>query len=319
MLSRRRVFAVEPLGGRDGAGKALAHSCIVPGVTSTYRRIPDSADGCTLGLPEGEGEEPRQLLLPKLASWDSGVEMVAGDSPVATFPGLSQDSLSVEPTGSCEPSALAAPEPPGQLGRLLASRKLEQVLERSQARPRLSAQCHALPSAPWSRPGCEIPLLGAGQEPTKAKAEPEVDLEEAEGVTVVPRAWACLPGQGLRYLEHLCLVLEQMARLQQLYLQLQTQRPPEDPEEEEPALVPLPSLSPAPGNGIKGSEELLSPTKETGNPILFLKEQRQQARRLGCSESTLPGCQRPQLNQMTASHPPRDTRIPPTGTSSRSC
>lgn len=167
----------------DGAGKALAHSCIVPGVTSTYRRIPDSADGCTLGLPEGEGEEPRQLLLPKLASWDSGVEMVAGDSPVATFPGLSQDSLSVEPTGSCEPSALAAPEPPGQLGRLLASRKLEQVLERSQARPRLSAQCHALPSAPWSRPGCEIPLLGAGQEPTKAKAEPEVDLEEAEVVT----------------------------------------------------------------------------------------------------------------------------------------
>lgn len=41
-----------------------------------------------------------------------------------------------------------------------------------------------------------------------------------------PKAWACLPGQGLRYLEHLCLVLEQMARLQQLYLQLQTQRPP---------------------------------------------------------------------------------------------
>lgn len=41
-----------------------------------------------------------------------------------------------------------------------------------------------------------------------------------------PEARACLPGQGLRYLEHLCLVLEQMARLQQLYLQLQTQRPP---------------------------------------------------------------------------------------------
>lgn len=38
-------------------------------------------------------------------------------------------------------------------------------------------------------------------------------------------ASTCLPGQGLRYLEHLCLVLEQMARLQQLYLQLQTQRP----------------------------------------------------------------------------------------------
>lgn len=41
-----------------------------------------------------------------------------------------------------------------------------------------------------------------------------------------PEAGACLPGQGLRYLEHLCLVLEQMVRLQQLHLQLQTQRPP---------------------------------------------------------------------------------------------
>lgn len=43
---------------------------------------------------------------------------------------------------------------------------------------------------------------------------------------VGPEAWACLPGQGLRYLEHLCLVLEQMVRLQQLHLQLQTQRLP---------------------------------------------------------------------------------------------
>jgi hypothetical protein len=41
---------------------------------------------------------------------------------------------------------------------------------------------------------------------------------------MAPEAWACLPGQGLRYLEHLCLVLEQMARLQQFYLQLQTER-----------------------------------------------------------------------------------------------
>lgn len=40
-----------------------------------------------------------------------------------------------------------------------------------------------------------------------------------------PEAWANLPGQGLRYLEHLCLVLEQMASLQQLCLQLQTRRP----------------------------------------------------------------------------------------------
>ncbi|XP_005373739.2 PREDICTED: uncharacterized protein C8orf58 homolog [Chinchilla lanigera] len=267
MLGRRRVFAVEPLGGRDGAGKALAHGCIVPGVTSTYRRIPDLAPGCTPGLREGEGEPQwleGQVPPPKLASWDSGVETVAGHSPLATFPGLSQDSLNMKPLGSPEPSALAALEPPGQLDRLLASRKLEQVLERSQVRPRLSAQHHVPPPAPRSRPGCVTPLLGAGQEPAEVQAEPEVDLEEAEVVAaVVPRGWACLPGQGLRYLEHLCLVLEQMARLQQLYLQLQSQRPPEDLEEEL-ALAPLPSLSSAPGNGVHGSEELLSPTNETG-------------------------------------------------------
>lgn len=84
---------------------------------------------------------------------------------------------------------------------------------------------------------------------------------------MVPRAWACLPGQGLRYLEHLCLVLEQMARLQQLYLELRTQSPPAflDLEEEEPVLDPLPSLPPAPGSGVQGSEELLSLTEETGS------------------------------------------------------
>ncbi|XP_023570371.1 uncharacterized protein C8orf58 homolog isoform X2 [Octodon degus] len=262
MLGRRRFFAVEPLGGQDRAAKALAHGCIVPGVTSTYRRIPDLACECMWALP-GEGEPgrlERQVLLPKLASRDSGVEMVAEDSPPATVPGLSQDFLNMEPSGNPEPSALAAPEPTGQLGQLLASRKLEQVLKRSQAPPHLSAQhCAWPPLAPSTRPGCALPLLGARQEPTEADAEPEV---EAEVVAVVPRAWACLPGQGLRYLEHLCLVLEQMARLQQLYLQLQTQRAPEEPEEEKPALAPSPSLSSAPGSVVWKSKELLSP-KET--------------------------------------------------------
>lgn len=47
-----------------------------------------------------------------------------------------------------------------------------------------------------------------------------------QGRGMGPEAGACPPGQGLHYLEHLCLVLEQMARLQQLHLQLQPQRPP---------------------------------------------------------------------------------------------
>lgn len=79
-----------------------------------------------------------------------------------------------------------------------------------------------------------------------------------------PGAWACLPGQGLRYLEHLCLVLEQMARLQQLYLQLRIQRPPGDPGEEESARAPLPSPLHTPGNGGQRPWELLSQTEQTG-------------------------------------------------------
>nr|XP_044987402.1 uncharacterized protein C8orf58 homolog isoform X1 [Jaculus jaculus] len=254
MLGRRRVFAVEPLGGQDGACEDLAYSCVVPGVTSTYRRIPDEAYGCSLDSQEGESalkDLERQMPLLKLASQDSGVEMVVGDSPLAILPELSQDYLNLEPMGN--------PEPPAQLDRLLASRKLKQVLERSRELPGLSRRRHPLllPSTHV----CATPVYAAGLEPTEAEMELEDALEEAEGVSEVgPGAAPCLSGQGFRYLEHLCLVLEQMARLQQLYLQLQTQRPPADSEKED--LAPPPS--PAPCDGMQGPGELLSQTKEIG-------------------------------------------------------
>ncbi|XP_027970172.1 uncharacterized protein C8orf58 homolog isoform X3 [Eumetopias jubatus] len=287
MLGRRRVFAVEPLGGRDGVGEDLAHGCVVPGVSSTYRRIPDAAQGCSLDSWKGDGQLRglrRQEPLLKLASRDSGVEMVVGDSLLATSPGLSQDSLDFEPTGSPEPLALASKEPPAHLGRLLANRKLEQVLERSRQLPSSPAsmsQRHRSLKPP-SETECEMPLFGAReQEATEAETDLEAGLEEAEVAGGLgPEAWACLPGQGLRYLEHLCLVLEQMARLQQLYLQLQTQRPPRgsepqgqqasggqhrEAEEEEEAGKPTlaPSLPPsrAPGREVHG---LPSQTQETG-------------------------------------------------------
>ncbi|KAG3294386.1 hypothetical protein H1C71_040708 [Ictidomys tridecemlineatus] len=262
MLGRRRVFAVEPL-GRDGAGKDLACSCVVPGVTSTYRRIPDAAHGCPSDTRKEEVELRnlrRQVPLLKLASRDSGVEMVVGDSPLATLSELSQDSLNLEPMGSPEHLALDATEPPAQLGRLLANHKLEQVLERSRQLPSVSGDHGSL-----SKPKCGVSLFGAGeQETTEAETKLEAGLEAEVVQGVDPGSWACLPGQGLRYLEHLCLVLEQMARLQQLYLQLQTQRPLGSLEEEESALVPLPSPSPTPVNGVQGTGELLSRTKETG-------------------------------------------------------
>uniref|UniRef100_A0A8C0XJB9 DUF4657 domain-containing protein n=1 Tax=Castor canadensis TaxID=51338 RepID=A0A8C0XJB9_CASCN len=141
--------------------------------------------------------------------------MVVGDSPLAILPGLSQDSLNLEPRGSPELSA--------QRGRLLASRKLEQVLERSRRLPRLPGQRHSLQLPIKTECGVSFCAAG-GQGSTEAETKLEAGLEVTEVEGMAPEAWACLPGQGLRYLEHLCLVLEQMARLQQFYLQLQTER-----------------------------------------------------------------------------------------------
>ncbi|KAK1342436.1 hypothetical protein QTO34_015201 [Cnephaeus nilssonii] len=273
MLGRRRAFAVEPLGGgRDGAGEKLAGGCVVPGVTSSYRRIPDAGGEGSLGSWEGDGELKglrRQVPLLKLAFLDSGVEMAVGDSSLATSPRLSQDSLDLEPVGSPEPLALPM-EPSAHLGRLLASQKLERALERSSQLPTSPAGLsqHHRSLKPTRRPEYEVPPFGArDQGATKAETDPEAGLEEAEVARGLgPEAGACLPGQGLRYLEHLCLVLEQMVRLQQLHLQLQTQRPPGGPveEEEELTVAPSPPPSRAPGSEVWGSRELLTQTQETG-------------------------------------------------------
>uniref|UniRef100_H0XVF4 Chromosome 8 open reading frame 58 n=1 Tax=Otolemur garnettii TaxID=30611 RepID=H0XVF4_OTOGA len=260
MLGRRRVFAVD---GRDGAVQGLARGCVVPGVTSTYRRIPDVAPECSSDSWQWGGElrsVGRQVPLLKLASRDSGVEMAVGDSLLATLPGLSQDSLDFEPLGS--------PELPTQQGRFLASHKLEQMLERSHRLPTgpASLSGRRSPFQPPSKPECEVPLYGAGkQESSEVHVDGEASLEATEVVEGPgPEAWTCLPGQGLRYLEHLCLVLEQMARLQQLYLQLQSQRPPGDPEEEELAVAPSPSPSQTSSNQVQRPWELRSQTEESG-------------------------------------------------------
>ncbi|XP_064224902.1 uncharacterized protein C8orf58 homolog isoform X4 [Aotus nancymaae] len=184
--------------------------------------------------------------------------MAVGDSPLAALPGLCQDSLDFDSSGS--------PEPLAQVGGLLASQKLEQVLERSHRLPAAPASLTGhRPLQPPSKPECEVPLFGAGeQESTEADTDLESGLEEEAVGGLGPGAWACLPGQGLRYLEHLCLVLEQMARLQQLYLQLRIQRPPGDPDGEELARAPLPSPLHTQGNGGQGPWELLSQTEQTG-------------------------------------------------------
>ncbi|KAB0396380.1 hypothetical protein E2I00_016955, partial [Balaenoptera physalus] len=153
------------------------------------------------------------------------------------------NSLNFEPMRSADPLALGAMEPPAHLSRLLASRKLEQVLERSRQLPTSSASLsHYRSPKPPSNPEVGV-WLSSEFSPTSLRPT----------------------GQGLRYLEHLCLVLEQMARLQQLCLQLQTRRGPGDPKEEEkPALAPSPPPSHAPGSEVHGQWERLSQTEETG-------------------------------------------------------
>ncbi|XP_045313304.1 uncharacterized protein C8orf58 homolog isoform X5 [Leopardus geoffroyi] len=217
----------------DGVGEDLARSCVVPGVSSTYRRIPDAVQGCSLDSWKGDGQlrgVRRQEPLLKLASRDSGVEMVVGDSPLATSPGLPQDSLDFEPTGSPDPRALAAMEPPAHLSRLLANRKLEQVLERSRQLPTspVGMSQHQYSLKPPIKSECEMPPFGAGeQEATEAETDLEAGLEGAE---VDPEAVEGEWGE-------------------------QQQRPPP------PALDPSPPPSCAPGGEV---QELLSQTQETG-------------------------------------------------------
>lgn len=152
----------------DGAFEDLAQGCVVPGVTCTYRRIPDKTHGCSLDFKEG------QMPLLKLASQDSGMEMVVGDSPLATFSGLSQDSLNLEPMGSPElPSA--------QLDRLLARQKLEQVLERSREFPSLAHRRGSLQLL--SKPVGGVPIFAGELESTEADTELEAGLEEAKVVS----------------------------------------------------------------------------------------------------------------------------------------
>lgn len=176
----------------DQAGEDLARSCVVPGITSTYRRILDTAQGCSPDSWKRDGKLRgfrRQVRLLKLASRDSGVEMAVGDSPPATSPGPSQEPLDFEPVVSPEPLALPT-DPPAHLGRLLASRKLEQVLERSRQLPTSPAsllQQHRSPRPP-SKPECAMPLFGAGdQEAMKAEVE-EAGLEEEEVVSANSQA-----------------------------------------------------------------------------------------------------------------------------------
>lgn len=130
------------------------------------------------------------MPLLKLAFLGSGVEMAVGDSSRATSPRLSQDSLDVEPVGSPEPPALPM-EPSAHPGRLLASQKLERVLERSGRLPASPASLvyHRRSLPPTRRPEYDVPPFGArDQGATTADTDLEAGLEEAEVVSADSQA-----------------------------------------------------------------------------------------------------------------------------------
>lgn len=169
----------------DGTGEDLARGCVVSGISSTYRRIPDTSEGSISASQQGDKalrDPGRQVPVVKLASRDSGVEMTVGDSLLATSMGLCQDSSDIELTGDSRF--------PAHLGRLRASQKLEQMLERSHQLPtsaRASRCLHSL--EPPHKPKCEMCLLGArAQETLEVGMDPEGRLADAALVSANVRA-----------------------------------------------------------------------------------------------------------------------------------
>ncbi|XP_036604144.1 uncharacterized protein C8orf58 homolog [Trichosurus vulpecula] len=218
MLGRRRVFTLQPFGRQDGGCKELLGGCVVLGAKSIYLRVHDMPR-----IPSTEPQNGDRMMRGsrEQASRDSGVEMGAEETPPTTPPGFTLDSSSLE-LGGTPKLAPVTVEPPADLDRFLASQKLQQVVARS-CWPRSSST--TVPKC-WQRseqdPEVSLEITG-DQSDSVAEVSSEPSLAESLVVGSESDAWACLPGQGLRYLEHLCLLLERMAMLQQLHLQLQEQ------------------------------------------------------------------------------------------------
>ncbi|XP_055676361.1 uncharacterized protein C8orf58 homolog [Falco peregrinus] len=205
MLRRRGVFSVEPLCGRDGPWET-AESCVVRTSASVYRRLQESPRQPPVGMsawgppvppPQSPGRPPAGGRL--LESEDSGVEMASNDhspsTPLGSESSFSLDGFPREKTPLGEERGTEPPRPPRSRS---ASKKLVQAVQRSR-RQRAPGRC----PRQLGRRGMDL-----GIEPARDPREPEKPtMEDPEG--------AAVPGQGLRYLEHVCQMLERLARLQQ--------------------------------------------------------------------------------------------------------
>ncbi|KAM6431691.1 uncharacterized protein C8orf58 homolog isoform 1-T1 [Liasis olivaceus] len=210
----------------------------------------------TEAAPHQLGFLPMSGRLLKSESEDSGVEMASNDhspsTPIGSEKSFSLDcldglQLTVEddscpaPREDCPKEDRPEEPVPAQdrayRRNLSVSKKLAQVVQRSQKhrlpvrsprqltqRPRSLVDLEGLKScyphrpasvdgAPDAASGGHRAVLGCST-PEEQKIE-----EEAQQPTSLP-----MPGQGLRYLEHICQMLEKIAQLQRANMQLHHQR-----------------------------------------------------------------------------------------------
>ncbi|KAM6341731.1 uncharacterized protein C8orf58 homolog [Podargus strigoides] len=179
-------------------------SCVVRTSASVYRRLQESPRHPPGGVsawgpppppPLSPGSPPASGRLLKSESEDSGVEMASNEhspsTPLGSERSFSLDGFAPEKTPPGKEPGSEPPRPPRSRS---ASRRLVQAAQRSR-RQRAPGRC--------PRHGASV-----GRDPQEPG--PEDPEDEA-----VPEGGLPVPGQGLRYLEHVCQMLERMARLQQ--------------------------------------------------------------------------------------------------------
>ncbi|KAK4808215.1 hypothetical protein QYF61_006800 [Mycteria americana] len=221
-----------------------AESCVVRTSASVYRRLqetPRQPPGgmSTWGPPPpphlSPGTPPASGRLLKSESEDSGVEMASNEHSPSTPLG-SESSLSLDgfPPEKSPPGEEQGTEPPRPPRSCLASKKLVQAAQRSR-RQRVPGRCpRQLGRRSASAADLRAESVRDPQEPEEPSVEdPEGAVRAGERVAAArgarmpgsPRALAGpqavpdtalpAPGQGLRYLEHVCQMLERLAQLQQ--------------------------------------------------------------------------------------------------------
>ncbi|KAM9252454.1 uncharacterized protein C8orf58 homolog [Cariama cristata] len=216
-----------------------AESCVVRTSASVYRRLQESPWQPPGGMNTWGPPPPPPLLSPGsppasgqlLESEDSGVEMASNEhSPSTPMGSESSFSLDAFPPES-PPGEEPGTEPPRAPRSHSASKKLAQATQRSK-RQRVPGRCprqlgrrstgvanlRAEPA--WDPREPEEPSMedpkGAGEGVIVARgAPPPRSPRVPAGSQAVPEASLPVPGQGLRYLEHVCQMLERLARLQQ--------------------------------------------------------------------------------------------------------